>query len=1483
LLGLSFALADGKTPEIYTKEFDSVVGFPQYFAASDTVLVFQKNLLTGSGSGKLWISKDAGEKWEEVVAGDEKEEVLNVKEVVFHDFNNDIAFALTTGSDIYYTHDKGDTWGILTLPANLHPSRSAEAFSFTPADDKKIVFNTQHYLSPGGWFYEEEAWISHDGLATIDRLADNTRQCIFARSKPEFKEIKEDRVLCVVRGKLSGLLEDDRLLVSDDYFNNDQREPIRFEGRPVSGIVSIAATKGYLLAAAKVENSLELALFVSIDGETWHIAEFGHDGTLEEDGYTVLESTNYSIQITVQNGPTVTLMSSNSNGTYFEKNIEHINGNFYGYADFEKVQGFQGVVIVNVIDNVKAAEEKDKKAKLQSKISFQDGKVKTWDRLKVKGGHLNLHGVTDAHNFGRVFSSAAPGVMLGVGNKGSHLKEYEDGDLFVSNDAGRNWEKALDGPWKYEFADEGNVLLAIPDNRGDKKATKKASFSVDHGENWKDFEFEKEFEPLIVTTRIDTTGLRILVIGQKSAEKGEEPTSVVFSVDFDKVLERTCGKDDLEDFSALADDEPCIMGHKQVYRRRKRDADCFIRDKEERKFTETICACKKVDFECDFNFVPDADGGCKPAQKLTAPEGQCKSDDDKFKASSGFRLIPGDDCDRKGKDAELLDEKIERPCSDASGTSPGSDKIVATPFNHYKENGVAGIQKLVYLERSKYDKDDGAIMFLDRGKVFASFDHGKKWEDMGERHSRLQDHKIAMIMKHDYLPQAVFFITESTTVFYSKNGGKDIRAFAVPHAWEQKRYGPLPMTFHPEHQDWMIWFGNACDGDDCRWISSLSRDGGDDWRTLAKSSDSCEFINVEGRDRNLSDKESEQLIYCQRRAGESSTGSMELIKSTNFFDDTEVVFDSIVKFATMSEFIIVATRIDDEKLAANVSVSGSTFAPAHFPQKYSVGTSGYTALQSDTHAVFLFVTASERSDAEYGRIMKSNANGTYYVTSIENVNRDKDGFTDFEKVQGIQGVSLVNVVSNINELEKEDKKLQTRITYNDGADWVSLKVPVHDYDGRTFACQGEDCGVHLHSFTEKLNKLRNRRSFSSETAIGLLIGNGNVGKYLDHDPATTGTFMSIDGGIKWEAVGKGKHYWAYGDQGSIVVLVPQGKTNKLRYSLRQGQYDSGDQEQAWVEFLFAEDEIDVTDLTTVPSDNAKNFVIWGKLDGKLVTINIDFSGIRERVCDLEDKKDYYDWSPKHPSYDRDDDCLFGHQSLYHRKHHDADCWNGFRITPLHDILKNCECRRPDFECDYNYERQADGTCSLVPGLEKPDHSQICRDDPTAVEFYEVTGYRRIPLDTCEGGLEWDKKRPQPCAGHEKEFEERHRGLSGFAFFLVAICLPFGAAAGIGYWVYKRWDGKFGAIRLGEAGSNDGGYLDIDKPWVKYPILVLSGLAAVVMAVPGMLQSAWRGVNSLVGRRQGAYTSRASFARNRGDYAVVEDEDELLGDDDDDEV
>jgi hypothetical protein len=199
--------------------------------------------------------------------------------------------------------------------------------------------------------------------------------------------------------------------------------------------------------------------------------------------------------------------------------------------------------------------------------------------------------------------------------------------------------------------------------------------------------------------------------------------------------------------------------------------------------------------------------------------------------------------------------------------------------------------------------------------------------------------------------------------------------------------------------------------------------------------------------------------------------------------------------------------------------------------------------------------------------------------------------------------------------------------------------------------------------------------------------------------------------------------------------------------------------------------------------------------------------------------------------------------------------------------------------DFNFERKPGGECVQIEGLDLPDPKEVCKQKGVK-EYWDITGYRKIPLSTCTGGAEMHHTSTvHPCPGYEEDFQRKH-GIGGFGLFM-AIVVPFAAAGGIGYYMWKHCDGKFGRIRLGDATPS----FDSSSPWISWPVAAISGLVAVLAAAPLVVGAAWRSVTGMFGGYAGrTYTSRSSFARGRGEYAgVASDEGELLGDESDEEV
>lgn len=751
-------------------------------------------------------------------------------------------------------------------------------------------------------------------------------------------------------------------------------------------------------------------------------------------------------------------------------------------------------------------------------------------------------------------------------------------------------------------------------------------------------------------------------------------------------------------------------------------------------------------------------------------------------------------------------------------------------------------------------------MRTENQEVWISHDGGFKWEQPKD----LEDIKVLDIYNNPHNYAHVYIITGSTDFYVTKDRGKTFTKHEAPTP--PNKEGHPVLDFHPKESDWVIWVGQEphCKGK-CKSVAYWTRDVSFEekgWESLLANTGKCQWMQPKGR------SEEGTLIFCSRLVEKFDPHSVnvELVSSGDYFKTTpKVHFSNIIGYAKMEEFIVVASINEtDASLAAYTSIDGDKFARAHFPVNLNVPhQTAYTVLDSITHAVFLHVTTNDVENLQFGSLLKSNSNGTNYVQALDGINRNGLGYVDFEKVHSLEGVIVVNRVVNKDEVitKSAPKKLRTMVSHNDGSHWSYIKPPPKDSGNKPYKCSGgiEECSLNLHHYTERNDP---RHTFGSASGVGLMFGVGNVGSELKKDGDT---FMSTDGGFTWKEIKKGRYLWEYGDQGSIIVIVDITKpTNKVYYTL-----DEGDN---WVEYKFG-DELEVFDISTVASDTSRRFVIWGREQGsqeKFYSVHLDFSGITDQQCvfDDGDNDDFELWIPNHDG----EQCLFGHVAQYNRKIPSHRCYVGRKIPTFHRVLQNCTCTKADYECDFNYERGTDNACYLIKGLEPPNHEQMCSENPELVEWYPPTGYRRLPITTCEGGRELDKGEAKPCRGKEDQFKKKHSKIGGFGLFM-AIAFPIGAAAAAGWYVWtKVLNRQVGAIRLGE---------ERESNLLQYPIIALAAIVAVAAAIPQILGAVGRWLGTKF-TRQRRYTTRSSFARG-GDYSIVNnDEGELLGDDDDDD-
>lgn len=337
-------------------------------------------------------------------------------------------------------------------------------------------------------------------------LRKDVRRCQFAHGSKYFKHDAHAELIYCTGYDSSSLtdrhdLSSSRLFSSTDFFKTEKVEDLGI-GKNAKGILAFATVSKYGVVALKdlTHPNGDLHLYVTVDMKTWARAHFPHASSarLRENAYTMLESTTHSLAVDVafrDTSPIGTLFVSNSNGTYFVQSLKDTNRNDFGFVDFEKIYGVEGIGIANVVSNAQEVEARGQTKRLRSHVTFDDGR--SWspiqpptedaDGKKIacnpsepESCSLHFHSVTTPHNYGRVFSSPAPGFAMGVGSVGAVLEQYKESDTFLSTDAGVTWRMVAKGAHKYEFGDLGSILVIIDDE----EATDTIKYSLDLGKNW---------------------------------------------------------------------------------------------------------------------------------------------------------------------------------------------------------------------------------------------------------------------------------------------------------------------------------------------------------------------------------------------------------------------------------------------------------------------------------------------------------------------------------------------------------------------------------------------------------------------------------------------------------------------------------------------------------------------------------------------------------------------------------------------------------------------------------------------------------------------------------------------------------------------------------------------------------------------------------------------------------------------------------------
>uniref|UniRef100_A0A7N8XTS9 Sortilin 1b n=1 Tax=Mastacembelus armatus TaxID=205130 RepID=A0A7N8XTS9_9TELE len=421
-----------------------------------------------------------------------------------------------------------------------------------------------------------------------------------------------------------------------------------------SKIYSFGLGGRFLFASVMTGKGTLRAIHVSVDhGDTWNMAQLPPVG--HEQFYSILAANDEMVFMHVDEpGDTGfgTIYVSDDRGTVYSKSLErHLYTTTGGDTDFTNVTSLRGVFITSVLAEATYA---------CTQISL-DPRTRLTSPLHTKGRVLSKYLNSCFLHIHAAYSTAmklnvpmlplsepnAVGLILAHGSVGDAISVMRP-DVYVSDDGGYTWIKALSGPHHYAILDSGGLLVAV--EHSPNQAVNQIKFSTDEGQCWGVYNFTDD--PIYFTGLASEPGARsmnVSIWGYRDSLINEYWISI--TIDFRDLLTRDCEDKDYVQWLAHSNDisdpnDGCILGYKEKFLRLRKDSVCWNGRDYQVTTQPTTCLCTLDDFLCDFGYYRQENSSvCVEQPDL---EGKvlefCLHGKEEQLQTTGYRKIPGDKC-----------------------------------------------------------------------------------------------------------------------------------------------------------------------------------------------------------------------------------------------------------------------------------------------------------------------------------------------------------------------------------------------------------------------------------------------------------------------------------------------------------------------------------------------------------------------------------------------------------------------------------------------------------------------------------------------------------------------------------------------------------------------------------------------------------------------------------------------------------------------
>ncbi|XP_078144743.1 VPS10 domain-containing receptor SorCS3-like [Centroberyx gerrardi] len=421
--------------------------------------------------------------------------------------------------------------------------------------------------------------------------------------------------------------------------------------------------------------------------------------------------------------------------------------------------------------------------------------------------------------------------------------------------------------------------------------------------------------------------------------------------------------------------------------------------------------------------------------------------------------------------------------------------------------------------------------------------------------------------------------------------------------------------------------------------------------------------------------------------------------------------------------------VQDEYVFTQVTKSGrASYFVSYMRESFKRMKLPKYCLPKDMHIIStdekqVFAAVQEWNQNNTYSLYISDSPGVYFTLSLENLRTGRGPagnlLVDFYKVEGISGMYLANKLV--------DHQVKTFITYNKGQTWALLPAPPTDRAGNNLHCILPFCSLHLHLEMSE-NPYTSGRISSKDSVPGIIVATGNIGTELSS--TNLGMFITSDAGNSWRQIFEEEHNIWFLDNGGalLAVLHATAPIRHLWISLDEGK--------KWDRHSFSLAPLYVDGVLMEPETENHIITFFGHFShrSEWQLIKIDYKGIFNRRCM---DGDYQTWH----LHNKEEPCVMGEKQIYMKRRPGNRCMLAQDYSRIYSS-EPCPCRAYDFECDYGYERQADGKCSPAFWFNPNGAAKSCS---TSQSFLNSTGYRKVLSNNCkEGGKNVYSPRRQAC-------------------------------------------------------------------------------------------------------------------------------------------